>query len=82
MTGVAIESFGALLSEKLAELEAAEGEPYLVFEETPLDRLRLGAQQSLQATEGGQMQRQGHQAYLTPPESPVEPGRRQLNLLK
>jgi len=75
------DSFGALLSEKLAELEAAEGESHLFAEETALDRLRLDAQQSVLASEGGPLPRQGHQAYLVPMELPREEGRRHLSLL-
>ena len=74
------ESFGALLSEKLAELEAADGESRLVIEETALDRLRLEAQQAVLASEGGPLPRQGHQAYLVPT-SRIEQGRRHLSLL-
>jgi hypothetical protein len=75
------ESFGALLSEKLAELDAAETVTYLVLEETAVDRLRLEAQQSVLATEGGPLPRQGHSAYLSPPDAVTEPGQRHLNIL-
>lgn len=78
---VGTDSFGALLSEKLAELDAAEEHPYLLVEETMLDRLRLDTQQSVLAHEGGPLPRQGHAAYLTSSETPVEPGKRKLNLV-
>ena len=81
MNTLPTESFGALLSEKIAELEAAEGGTYLVVEEDALDRLRLEAQQSVLASEGGPLPRQGHQAYLLPVESRIEQGRRHLSLL-
>ncbi len=80
MNTLPFESFGALLSEKLAELEAAEGESDRMLEETALDRLRLEAQQSVLASEGGPLPRQGHQAYLVPT-SRVDAGRRHLSLL-
>lgn len=80
MNTFASDSFGALLSEKIAELEAAEGEGYLVVEETALDRLRLEAQQSVLASEGGPLPRQGHQAYLVPA-SRIDQGRKHLSLL-
>ena len=80
MTAFAQESFGALLSEKLAELEAADGESRRLTEETAFDRLRLEAQQSVLASEGGPLPRQGHQAYLVPT-SRIDQGRRHLSLL-
>lgn len=81
MKTLLVESFGALLSEKLAELEAAEGEHDLTFQETALDRLRLEARQSVLAGEGGPLPRQGHQAYLVPAVSGIEQGRGHLSLL-
>ncbi len=81
MNTFASDSFGALLSEKFAELEAAEGESRLGTAETALDRLRLEAQQSVLASEGGPLPRQGHQAYLVPMELRGEQGRRHLSLL-
>ncbi len=75
------ESFGALLSEKLAELEAAEGESWYMAVETAVDRMRLDVQRVVLANEGGPLPRQGHAAYLTTPELSIEPGQRALNIL-
>jgi len=78
---VSAASFGALLSEKIAELDAAEETPYLLVEETMLDRLRLDTRHSVLALEGGPLPRQGHAAYVTSSDTPVEPGKRKLNLV-
>ncbi len=81
MNAMTRESFGALLSEKLAELEAAEGESQYMAEETAVDRLRLDVQRSVLASEGGPLPRQGHAAYLTTPAISAEPGQGALNIL-
>ena len=75
------DTFGALLSEKLAELDAADGMALELVQETAVDRLRLDAQRSVIAIEGGPLPRQGHRAYWTPAETSVEPGQRHLNIL-
>ncbi len=77
-------AFDALLRDKMAELEqeAAEeaGEP--VVEDDRVARLGLQAQQTILAVDGGPLPRAGHQAYVTPPVPPVEPGNQHLNLLR
>lgn len=76
----ATESFGVLLREKLAELDADES-PHLVIEDDPVERLRLDARQVVLATDGGPMPRQGHQAYTqqaVPPDDESTPRRLDL----
>ena len=81
MTEVALESFGVLLREKLAELDADEA-PHGFVEDDPVERLRLDARQAVLAEQHGPMPRGGHQAYVTPPAPPVEePRQRHLNIL-
>ncbi len=76
-----VESFSALLSEKMAELEASEGLPFGYQEETAVDRLRHDAQQSVLAIEGGPLPKQGARAYWSSAVPLVEPGHRHLNIL-
>ena len=84
MYDVSAGAFDTLLREKMAELEqeAAEetGEP--VVEDDRVARLGLEAQQAILAVDGGPLPRAGHQAYVTPPAPPVEPGSQHLNLLR
>lgn len=75
-------SFGVLLREKLAELDADETESPLVIDDDPVERLRLDARQAVLAEHPGPLPRSGHQAYVAPPTPPaVEPGQRHLNLM-
>ncbi len=73
-------SFDGLLRDKLAELDADERALALSAEEQQVERLRLDARQTVLAQEGRPLQRPGHQAYVSPPESPAEPGHRQLDV--
>lgn len=75
-----MESFGLLLREKLAELDADESHQ-LVIEDDPVERLRLDARQVVLADDGTPMPRGGHQAYTNPPASPNDhAGPRRLDL--
>jgi len=81
MSEQAIESFGILLREKLAELDAEELPPAFV-DDDPVERLRLDARQSVLADQHGPMPRGGHRVYVNTPAPPApEPGRRHLNIL-
>lgn len=83
MTDQAIESFGILLRDKLAELDAEDSPTALVVDDDPVERLRLDARDSIRAELHGPMPRGGHQVYITPPAPPAaEPGRRHLNILR
>jgi hypothetical protein len=75
------ESFGLLLREKMAELDADEATT-LALEYDPVERLRLDARQVVLAEHVGPMPRSGHQAYVAPvaPAAPA-PGQRHLNIL-
>ncbi|MEQ1692106.1 MAG: hypothetical protein ABMA00_12530 [Gemmatimonas sp.] len=73
-----LEPFGALLREKLAELDADET-AHAVLEDDPVERLRLDARQAVLA-EQVPMPRGGHQAYVTP--LVEEPKKRHLNILR
>ena len=80
MTDVPTESFGVLLREKLAELDADESS-HLLIADDPVERLRLDARQVVLADDGARMPRPGHQAYTHPPVSPsAEPSPRRLDL--
>lgn len=81
MNEVALETFGVLLREKLAELDADEA-PHMFVEDDPVERLRMDARQAVLAGQPGPMPRSGHQAYVTPPTPAAEePRRRHLNIL-
>jgi hypothetical protein len=76
------ESFGVLLREKLAELEADEAPPVFVADD-PVERLGLDARQAVMVDHAGPMPRGGAQAYVTPPAPPAEqPRQRHLNILR
>jgi hypothetical protein len=74
-------SFGVLLREKLAELDADETTTPLVIDNDPVERLRLDARQAVRADRGGPMPRSGHQAYVAAPPPPVELGQRHLDIV-
>lgn len=65
MTEIERESFGVLLREKMAELDADESS-HLVIEDDPVERLRLDARQVVLADDEP-MPRAGHQAYINQP---------------
>ncbi len=73
-------SFDGLLRDKLAELDADERELPIATDDPLVERLRLDAKHRVLAQQGGQLQRQGHQVYLSTPETPVQPVHRQLDL--
>ena len=79
MTDVATESFGVLLREKLAELDADESS-HLLIADDPVERLRLDARQVVLADDGARMTRPGHEAYTRPVPQPAEPSPRRLDL--
>lgn len=82
MTDRPSESFGVLLRDKLAELDADEASTGVVVLDDPIERLRLDARQAILAQQQGPMARNGHQAYVTPSAPPTgESGRRHLNIL-
>lgn len=74
--------FGAMLREKLAELDADEArEAWL--ERDPLERFRLATQQAALADQGGPAApRPGHHAYTTKPPEELEPLARTLDIVK
>ena len=75
-----VESFGALLREKMAELDADEAS-HLLITDDPVERLRLDARQVVLADVNTPMPRPGHQAYTHPPVSqPAEGSPRRLDL--
>lgn len=74
-------AFGALLSEKFAELEAEETSMSQLVGDMAFEELLHAAQQSVYASEAGPLPRCGHGAYLVRPESPLQPGARQLDIL-
>lgn len=75
------ESFGLLLREKMAELDADEASQ-LALVSDPVERLRLDARQVVLAEQLGPMPRSGHQVYVTPAApAAAEPGQRHLNIL-
>ena len=69
MSDVAPGPFGALLREKLAELDADESSRNLIADD-PVERLRLDARQVVLADVRAPLPRPGHQAYSHPPGSP------------
>lgn len=80
MNDVATESFGALLREKMAELDADETS-HLLITDDPVERLRLDARQVILSDDGARMSRPGHQAYTHPPvPAAAEPSPRRLDL--
>ncbi len=82
MSPLEAESFGVLLREKMAELDADEMPPVIATDD-PVERLGLDARQSVLSDHLGPMPRGGHQAYVTPPPTPPpKPGQRHLNLLR
>jgi hypothetical protein len=81
MTELAHESFGVLLREKLAELDADDAPPLQLVDD-PVERLSLDARQAVLSEQQGPMPRGGHQAYVAAPPPPTaEPGQRHLNIL-
>lgn len=73
--------FGAMLREKLAELDADEArEAWL--ERDPLERFCLATQQAALAEQGGPAPRPGHHAYTTKPPEDLAPGKRTLDIVK
>ncbi len=80
MIVVGAASFDGLLRDKLAELDADEREPLLSADDALVERLRLDAKHTVLAQEGGQLQRPGHQVYMSTPEPLAEPGHRQLDV--
>jgi len=80
MSDVETESFGVLLREKMAELDADESSHLLMIDD-PVERLRLDARQVVLSDDGARMTRPGHQAYTHPPvPQPAEPSPRRLDL--
>jgi hypothetical protein len=76
----AIESFGVLLREKMAELDADEAS-HLLIADDPVERLRLDARQVVLSDDSAPMPRPGHRAYTHPPVSgTAEPSPRRLDL--
>ena len=73
-------TFGTLLRDKLAELDADEAEPEEPVNDDAVERLRLDARQNLLASQHGPLPRAGHQAYVVPPAPPEETGQRHLDL--
>lgn len=73
-------TFDGLLRDKLAELDADERELAVSAEDQQVERLRLGARQTVLAQEGRPLARLGHQAYVSPPESPVHLGHRPIDV--
>lgn len=83
MSELVLEPFGALLREKLAELDADETPHAVVVDDDPVERLRLDTRQAVLAEHLGPMPRNGHQAYIVPPAlPPEEPRQRHLNILR
>ncbi len=80
MTGEAVPPFGALLREKLEELDADEARQAWL-EHDPIERFRLATQQALVAEYGNSMPRAGHHAYINPTPGDAEPKTRQLDIL-
>lgn len=71
MMMVQTSTFGMLLRDKFAQLEADSIDSEAEAASDPLERLRLDALQSVLASEGGPLQRQGHHVYATPTATPV-----------
>lgn len=73
-------SFDGLLRDKLAELDADERDLALSAADQQVERLRLDARQTVIAQEGRPLARPGHQAYLSLPDIPAEPGHRPIDV--
>ena len=73
-------TFGILLRDKFAQLEAAAPDHDEDATNEVLERLRLDALQSILASVGGPLPRQGHQAYGAPLELPVTTAPKQLDV--
>ena len=83
MTDLPPESFGTVLREKLAELDADEQSTGVIATLDPIERLSLDARQVVNDDDLGPMPRPGHQAYITIPAfAPPDLGHRHLNLLR
>lgn len=80
MTGDAVAPFGALLREKLEELDADEARQAWL-EHDPIERLRLATQQAVLADHGNSLPRAGHHAYIKTPQSDLDPKTRHLDIL-
>lgn len=80
MTGDAVAPFGALLREKLEELDADEARQAWL-EHDPIERFRLATQQAVLAECGSSLPRAGHHAYINQPQDDAEPKTRQLDIL-
>jgi len=80
MSGEPVAPFGALLREKLEELDADEARQAWLAHD-PIERFRLATQQVLLADHGNVMPRAGHHAYINPPQDDAEPKTRQLDIL-
>lgn len=73
-------TFGILLRDKFAQLEEDALEEDHDGANEVLERLRLDALQSVLASVGGPLQRQGHQAYGAPIALPVATALQQLDV--
>lgn len=73
-------TFGILLRDKFAQLEEEALEQDQGGANEVLERLRLDALQSVLASVGGPLQRQGHQAYGALLELPVATAPQQLDV--
>lgn len=73
-------TFGILLRDKFAQLEEEALDQDEGATNEVLERLRLDALQSILASAGGPLQRQGHQAYGATMEWPVATAPQQLDL--
>ncbi len=83
MTELPPESFGIMLREKLAELDADEQSTGVIATLDPIERLSLDARQVVSDNDLGPMPRAGHQAYITTPAfAAPEPGHRHLNIVR
>ena len=73
-------TFGILLRDKFAQLEEEALDHDQGATNEVLERLRLDALQSILASVGGPLQRQGHHAYGAPLELPVATAPPQLDV--
>ena len=79
MSDDAVAPFGAVLREKLAELDADEArEAWLAHD--PIERFRIATQHAA-LDHGSFAPMQGHHAYTKPPDAGIEPSTRTLDIL-
>lgn len=80
MSDEQVAPFGAVLREKLAELDADEArEAWLAHD--PIERFRIATQHAALADHGNFAPMQGHHAYTKPPDEGLVPSPRTLDIL-